>query len=757
MGSHSCLALVLKLVLLFCYCNVNALEFPLGDVRNCLAGAIRQGQSASHLDVLPGLGFDNLRNVDLGQVLAYNYSTCKVSGDGSYLMPDSVVIVPVQESKVDKFAEYFSTFLDYTPHTAASINFQANSNGMFSSTSGSFSADFQKTKSTMYKHDSNSARVSLRYKFYTAHITGASDAQLHPAFKSRLLDIAANIQNNNTKLAHYLAETLVRDYGTHVITSIDAGAGLSQTTFVSQKFLQHMSEGERSLAISENAGAGFLFWSASESLDASYSHYHQFKDQFNYNTTSSHVFSYGGPIYKVGNFSLTDWENGVADHLVAIDRSGVPLYSVINTNNVPELPDSTLLTVMDYVYKAVTKYYKVNTIAGCMDSSSPKFNFQANVDDGSCDEEKTAHFFGGMYQTCTPKISLESIFCDDFKQTNPITQDYSCSTGYEAILLHTNEGSKYETVHVCKKHCAFLGFFCRDDCWTYRKLHLVTYHTYWCSAQQQNSTEDVGLMFGGVYTLSQQNPLTGSRTCPPYFYPLHFGDNIYVCVNDDDPQGSKYSVPFGGFHSCSNGNPLVSTKKQFQNKIYPHRCGKHYHQFLITIDEGCEIYYCADVSAIMKQQPHPPRLPPYHALPRMSHNVTNTLIVKGNNGRVWIKNEDGAWVRYRDGQQTSQEYLMSLAQEAAGPPPSDDDETDNNKGGSIGIMIGVVIGSVASTILVGALIALLVFGIRKAKSASRSKRILQSGNNSSSAYLVINDESDTTAHRNSHGSTDSAV
>ena len=174
-------------------------------------------------------------------------------------------------------------------------------------------------------------------------------------------------------------------------------------------------------------------------------------------------------------------------------------------------------------------------------------------------------------------------------------------------------------------------------------------------------------------------------------------------------------------------------RKQLQKKIYPHRCGKHYRQFLLTVDDGCEIII---------------------SLPRMSHNVTNTLIVKGNNGRVWIKNKDGAWVRYRDGQQTSQEYLMSLAQEAVGPPPSDDGDTDND---SIGIMIGVVIGSVASTVLVGALIALLVFGIRKAKSASRSKCLLQSGNNSSSAYLVINDESDTTAHRNSHGSTDSAV
>ena len=39
-------------------------------------------------------------------------------------------------------------------------------------------------------------------------------------------------------------------------------------------------------------------------------------------------------------------------------------------------------------------------------------------------------------------------------------------------------------------------------------------------------------MFGGVYTLSQQNPLTGSRTCPPYFYSLRFGEDIWVCVSD---------------------------------------------------------------------------------------------------------------------------------------------------------------------------------------------------------------------------------
>ena len=67
-------------------------------------------------------------------------------------------------------------------------------------------------------------------------------------------------------------------------------------------------------------------------------------------------------------------------------------------------------------------------------------------------------------------------------------------------------------------------------------------------------------------------------------------------------------------------------------------------------------------------------------------------------------------------------------------------------------MVGVVIVSIAGTVLVGAAIALVVFGIRKVKHSRRVRR----GNEqrSSSAYLVINDETDSTAC--SHGSTDTA-
>ena len=728
----------------------DALVYPIGDVRNC-AGLRAQGGDTSkpliRMDVLPGLGFDNLRNLDLGQVLDFNYSTCQVSGDGLYLLPDNVYLIPIQQSKVDVFAEYFNTFQDHKSLTAVSVNTQFKYSGMFSSIGGSFSTDYQDTKSKMVNHNSNSARVSLRYKLYTAHIP--SDAQLHRGFKSRLLDIAANIQNNNTKLAHYLAETLVRDYGTHAITSVDAGAGLSQTTFIAQDFLKDQTG--RSLVISASASGSFLgSFSASGGIKTSVSS--SDIDAFNKHTTNSHVLTYGGPMFRIGNFSLTDWENGVADHLVAIDRSGVPLYSVINTNNVPELPDSTLLTVMDYVYKAVTKYYKVNTIVGCMEPSSSNFNFQANADDKSCTAERMNYTFGGIYQTCTfNQKNFNDDLCESASQTNPLTQNYSCPEQYQPILLHTGTISSKQKDRSCKKHCAFLGLFCHDNCWTYELVNSATYHAYWCAHNPDMTVPpDSGMMFGGVYTSKQTNQITGARSCPPYYYPLHFGEDIWVCVSSD-ANGEEYNVPFGGFDSCTNGNPLAASANQSKDRIYPHRCGKHYSQFLVTIDEGCEINYCADIIAIKKQQPHPPRLPPYHALPRMSLNVTNILVVRGTNGKVWIKTGDGIWQEYTDNQQTSQDYLKTLAQEAAGPSSPNGGDNMNNDNGSVGVIIGVAIGSVASTILVGALIALLVFGIRKAKSASKSRSLKQADRASSSSrsYLVINDEHSSTTASNS--------
>ena len=75
-----------------------------GSVRNCPLDSLANADKRLRLmDVLPGAGFDNLRNIELGHVYYYNYSTCKVSTDGKYLLPDDVHLIPEHQTTFDFF------------------------------------------------------------------------------------------------------------------------------------------------------------------------------------------------------------------------------------------------------------------------------------------------------------------------------------------------------------------------------------------------------------------------------------------------------------------------------------------------------------------------------------------------------------------------------------------------------------------------------------------------------------------------------
>ena len=69
--------------------------FTLGDVKWC---AFRMGQTVERFEVLPGMGWDNLQNKDSGLWVRYNYSECRTTADRRYLLPDSVVTVPIKSS-----------------------------------------------------------------------------------------------------------------------------------------------------------------------------------------------------------------------------------------------------------------------------------------------------------------------------------------------------------------------------------------------------------------------------------------------------------------------------------------------------------------------------------------------------------------------------------------------------------------------------------------------------------------------------------
>ena len=697
-------------------------QYPAGDVRNCPTRTPQDDTKPLYrMEVLPGAGFDNIRNLDMGQVHAYNYSSCKISNDGQYLLADSVFLIPVQESRVEVFAEFFDHWDNYTSMTASSINVEAD---FFSVVSGKFSTDYMSTKSHQVNDKAKTTRVQLRQKLYTVKIQPG--AQLHTNFKSRLFDIAANLQNNNSEVANYLAELLIRDYGTHVVTSLDAGALLAQVDHISSSYSQAMQSSSTKIIASASAnffgkvdlGTTFSFQESESDISG-----------FLSNRTYSEVFTIGGPPFQP-NFTVSDWENGVPNALVAIDRSGDPLHFVINPNTLPELPEITVREVNKLVYKAINRYYKVNTRPGCMDMNAKNFNFQANLDDRSCEPPNTNFTFGGIYQTCQvdPKLNTEDLCTsgpDPAAQQNPLTGDFSCPQDYIAVQLHSGTVTHVTQKPVCNNVCHGCGFLGWSRCCQCQSvlasfLSAAHYQAYWCVAPPgEQIPQHSGYLFGGIYTSTSSNPVTGSMTCPKYFIPLHFGEDVKVCASADYELGYADSVPFAGFESCIAGNPLAASHyspSELPNS-WPHTCPHGYAQHLVSVDEGCEINFCVQMGSFNSKKLLPARIPPFRKHPKYKTNVTETLVVFGIYGELWLKNIDGQWVLDRDTSNGAVEDGRSLLDSML--PGTGANTSNNNNSLSNG---AVAVISILATVVFGAMIAVFIFAGKRIRDKKKQRK-----------------------------------
>ncbi|KAL5505876.1 hypothetical protein EMCRGX_G007415 [Ephydatia muelleri] len=144
-------------------------SFPIGDVRNCPVSQ-RWGNDAPlyRITALPGSGFDNLRNLDMGEVFFFNYSTCKISNDGKYLLPDGISLSPILESKIDLYSEFFDRWDDYTSMTSLSINLEMGT--FFSNIGRKFSSEYGTIKSRQVNDNSKTARALIKSRLYTVKV-----------------------------------------------------------------------------------------------------------------------------------------------------------------------------------------------------------------------------------------------------------------------------------------------------------------------------------------------------------------------------------------------------------------------------------------------------------------------------------------------------------------------------------------------------------------------------------------------------------
>ncbi|XP_042337633.1 macrophage-expressed gene 1 protein-like, partial [Plectropomus leopardus] len=572
------------------------------------------------------------RNMDMGRVMNLSYFQCQTTEDGLYLIPDEVFVIPHKETGVETNSEIISSWLEQKSSTSHTINADVS---FLSVLNGKFSTENKRMKTHQVKDSSTTTRVQVRNFIYT--VKAYPDFTLDTRFAQQAKEIADAIENNQTRNADYLSEKMVLDYGTHVITSVDAGASLVQEDYLRSQYVSDSVSDSSTV----KAQAGLNFFDKLK-FDISSEDTHQSSSLKTYqsNITYSLIQSHGGGIPFYPGITLQKWQENIRNNLVAIDRSGFPLHFFINTNTFPDLPQPTIGKVAESVNKAIERFYRVNTRPGCVDVYSKNFNFQANIDDSSCEGSAANLSFGGVYQACTPLSPDADPLCDALAQKNPDTGDFSCRSPYSATLLRSELRQQGYTSYDChdqRYSCGFLGLsHChRQVCQDNYHVRSARIDTYWCSVNGE-APENSGYLFGGIYSPSLLNPLTNAKSCPPNFIPLKFlSDGQMICVSNDYELGTRFSVPFGGLFSCQSTNPLAASQR---------RCLPTFSQHLATVSDGCEILYCVHSGLFTGGQLLPIHLPPFTKPPLVSMQATNTVMVMTEGEKSWVRvGQTKAW------------------------------------------------------------------------------------------------------------------
>ncbi|KAK3540630.1 hypothetical protein QTP70_034374 [Hemibagrus guttatus] len=671
-----------------CTANFHPLPRSSNGLREC-----RQNPSALALEVLPGGGWDNLRNLDMGRVMNLSYSQCQTTEDGTYIIPDEIFVIPQKISSIEMNSEIISSWLEQKSSTSMSINVDASFEKVVN---GKFSVESKRMKTHQVKDNSVIARTQVRNHVYT--VKANPDFILDARFARQAEEIADAIENNQTRLAAFLSEKMVLDYGTHVITSVDAGATLVEEDYLKSSYVSDMQSSQ--FSVTASAGASF-FNKINFNIGSKESHETSETREYQSNITYSITLSHGGALFYPG-ITLQKWQESTLNNLIAIDRSGLPLHFFLNPSTFPDLPRPTVNKLALSVRMAIDRYYKINTHPGCVNPDSKNFNFQANVDDASCEGPSTNFSFGGVYQTCTPLrdgffMSEANDICQKLAVKNPATGSDSCQQPYTATLLRSEVQERQYSKYECQQRCHSCWLFfkcCKNVCGNVYKVERAQVDTYWCSTNEK-APEFSGYLFGGIFGPSLQNPLTKSRSCPPNFFALNFlSSGIMICLSNDYDSATTFSVPFGGFFSCQSTNLLAGNQSH---------CPPQFSQHLAAISDGCQVLYCVQSNSFTEGELLPIHLPPFTKPPVTSMIATNTVAV--------MTQGDQAWVRIKD----TKMWRLAKPEDIAKMSQVFENDSTQSKRNTIGIVFGALA-------LIALVVVVAVLVVRKRKRNLRRGR-----------------------------------
>ena len=135
--------------------------YPVGDPRRCILCTSNKSDHILRFEVIPGVGWDNLQNREMGKITNLNYSQCRTTDDGKFLIPDGMFTIPVKSSKVETYAELITHWDNYTSTLSRGVNVHAGLHLAHVGISGKFSDEYESVKSRQHFDKSMTTRVQV--------------------------------------------------------------------------------------------------------------------------------------------------------------------------------------------------------------------------------------------------------------------------------------------------------------------------------------------------------------------------------------------------------------------------------------------------------------------------------------------------------------------------------------------------------------------------------------------------------------------
>ena len=137
----------------------------------------------------------------------------------------------VEDTKSVSFAdsaEVIESSAQYSDITSKSLSASLSASAKLGPVSASFSASYSQNFKDMMDEQTKTKTVTIRSKFYDHRYSLMlnSDCKLNNGYENYIQEISECIENGEYDWDQYLAESLIRDFGTHFVKKVKIGGKL---------------------------------------------------------------------------------------------------------------------------------------------------------------------------------------------------------------------------------------------------------------------------------------------------------------------------------------------------------------------------------------------------------------------------------------------------------------------------------------------------------------------------------------------------